>query len=131
MMDFLKGTKVYSIFNGACPVCQQESMYRQKNPYRLTQTLKMWERCGNCGTRYKIEPSFFYGAMYVSYPVGLIFAGMAFVLSYFLVGLGLVDTYIVIVITMIVLLPVILRLSRNIWINFFMSFDRSMGKKKR
>lgn len=40
----------------------------------------MHERCKHCNTKYKIEPSFFYGAMYVSDPVGLTFAGIVFVL---------------------------------------------------
>jgi len=66
-MNFLKGTPFYSIFTGSCPVCQQESMYKNKNPFILKQLFEMNERCSHCNTKYKIEPSFFYGAMYVSY----------------------------------------------------------------
>ncbi|WP_405209329.1 DUF983 domain-containing protein [Aquimarina sp. LLG6339-5] len=82
----------------------------------------MNERCSSCNTKYKIEPSFFYGAMYVSYPVGIIFASTAFILSYLLLGINLIPTYCIIVVVMIVSLPIILRISRNIWINFFMSY---------
>ena len=32
-------------------------------------------------TKYKIEPSFFYGSMYVSYAVGIAFAVAAFIIS--------------------------------------------------
>lgn len=123
-MGFLKGTKIYSIFTGYCPVCHSESMYSETNPFKLSKTLKMKERCGHCGTKYKIEPSFFYGAMYVSYPVGLFFAGAAFVLSYLVFGIGLIPTYLIMVAVMCISLPIILRLSRNIWINFFMKFDK-------
>jgi hypothetical protein len=35
-----------------------------------------------------------------------------------------------IVVTLIVFLPVIIRLSRNIWINIFMHYDKSLAKKK-
>lgn len=45
----------------------------------------MHERCKHCYTKYKIEPLFFFGAMYVRYPVNLTFAGVVFVLSYFVV----------------------------------------------
>ncbi len=123
-MNFLKGTKIYSIITGSCPVCHEESMYKESNPYKLSQTLKMQERCSNCDTKYKIEPSFFYGAMYVSYPVGIAFAVAAFVISNLILKLNLVATFIIISITMIAFLPVILRLSRNIWINFFMHYKK-------
>lgn len=122
-MGFLKGSKLYSIFTGSCPVCHSESMYKNTNPYVLTETLKMHERCSNCKTKYKIEPSFFYGAMYVSYPVGLMFAGIAFGISYFLVEASRMNIFLSIMITMIIFMPIVMRLSRNIWINFFMKYD--------
>ncbi|WP_103072041.1 DUF983 domain-containing protein [Aquimarina sediminis] len=123
-MNFLKGTKIYSILTGSCPVCHEESMYKESNPYKLSQTLKMHERCSHCNTKYKIEPSFFYGAMYVSYPVGIAFAVAAFVISNLFFKLNLVTTFIIIVGTMIVFLPVIMRISRNIWINFFKHYKK-------
>ncbi|MDE0598633.1 MAG: hypothetical protein ACJAZZ_000384 [Dokdonia donghaensis] len=124
-MGILKGTKLNSILSGKCPVCQNESMYKNSNPYILSETLKMHERCSHCGTKYKIEPSFFYGAMYVSYPVGIAFATAAFVITYFFFEATLVNTFIAIVGTMVVFMPVIMRLARNIWINFFMKYDPS------
>ncbi|SHJ41348.1 DUF983 domain-containing protein [Aquimarina spongiae] len=123
-MNFLKGTKINSIVNGSCPVCQQESMYQNSNPYKLSETLKMRERCGHCHTKYKIEPSFFYGAMYVSYAVGIAFAVAAFVIANLLLKLNLLHTFFAIVGTLVVFMPVIMRLSRNIWINLFMHYDK-------
>ena len=124
-MGFLKGTKIYSIFTGKCPVCHTGKMYQDANPYKVSKTLKMHERCPHCDTKFKIEPSFFYGAMYVSYPVGIIFAGIAFGICFFLLDLGRLNSFIAIAILMLFLLPLILRLSRNIWINFFFKFDSS------
>lgn len=129
-MKFLKKTRLHSIIYGSCPVCQEESMYVEKNPYKLAHTLKMNHKCSSCDTKYKIEPSFFYGAMYVSYPVGIAFAVAAFVISYFVLQLDLFNAYLVIVGVMILALPIILRLSRNIWISFFMSYDTSKRPKK-
>ena len=68
-MELFKGTRIYSILTGYCPVCHEESMYKESNPYKLGSIFKMQERCSHCQTKYKIEPSFFYGAMYVSYAV--------------------------------------------------------------
>lgn len=126
---FKKGSKINSILKGSCPKCQEESMYENSNPYILSETLKMNTKCSHCGVRYKIEPSFFYGAMYVSYPVGIAFAVAAFVISYIFIGTSLMTAFIAIIVTMILFLPVILRLSRNIWINLFMSYDKNLANK--
>lgn len=119
-----KGNKLYSILTGTCPKCQQESMYVDKNPYHLANILKMHERCSHCHTKYKIEPSFFYGAMYVSYGVGVAFGVAAFVISFLFLGSSLLTSFIAIMGTLIVFMPVIMRLSRNIWINFFISYEK-------
>ena len=126
---FRKGSKLYSIFFGSCPKCHEESMYTTKNPYVLSEVLDMHERCSNCNTKYKIEPSFFYGAMYVSYAVGIAFAVAAFIISKFVFNAGINMIFISIIGTLILFLPVILRLSRNIWINLFMSYNKSLAKK--
>lgn len=127
---FKKGSKLYSIFTGSCPKCHEESMFKNKNPYILTEALSMNDTCSNCGTKYKIEPSFFYGAMYVSYAVGVAFAVAAFVISFVFFKAGINVVFASIIGTLIVFMPVIMRLSRNIWINFFMHYDKTLAKKK-
>jgi len=124
-MQILKGSKSYSILTGTCPVCQKESMYMDSNPYRLQNILDMHEKCSHCGTKYKMEPSFFFGAMYVSYALGVAVSVAAFIIAYVFLGGGLMTTFIAITVSLIVLMPIILRLSRNIWINMFLSYDKS------
>ena len=126
---FLKGSKLYSIITGTCPKCHEESMFKNKNPYILSEALSMHERCSNCGTKYKIEPSFFYGAMYVSYAVGIAFAVAAFVISFYVFNANINIVFASIIATLVVFLPVILRVSRNIWINIFMHYDKNLAKK--
>lgn len=121
----MKGNKIYSIFTGKCPVCHSGNMYKYKKAYSISQSLKMHEHCSHCKTKFKIEPSFFYGAMYVSYAVGIAVAVGAFTIAYGMIGLGLKASFIAIVTALIVLSPLITRVSRNIWINFFFSFDKS------
>ncbi|MEO6346298.1 MAG: DUF983 domain-containing protein [Aquaticitalea sp.] len=124
-----KGNKLYSILFGSCPKCHEESMYLTKNPYVLSETLKMHERCSHCNLKYHIEPSFFYGSMYVSYGVGIAFAVAAFVISYLFFGSSLMIAFIAIIGTLIALAPIIMRLSRNIWINMFIHYDKNIVKK--
>jgi len=124
-----KGMKLYSILFGACPKCHQESMYVEKNPYILSDTLAMNDHCSHCKTKYRMEPSFFYGSMYVSYAVSVAFAVAAFVISYLIFESSRTVAFISIVITLIVFMPVIMRLARNIWINLFMSYDKELVRK--
>ncbi len=120
-----KGSKLYSILTGSCPKCQEESMYKEKNPYKMGKVFDMHETCGHCGTRYKMEPSFFYGAMYVSYAVSIAFGVAAFIISNVFLGLGLIYSFFAILGTLLLTFPIILRLSRNIWINMFIHFDKN------
>ena len=124
-----KGNKIYSILFGACPKCHQESMYVDKNPYHITDVLKIHDHCSHCNTKYRMEPSFFYGSMYVSYGVGIAFAISAFIVSFVILNSSLVTAFIAIVVTLIAFMPIIMRLSRNIWINLFMNYDKEIGKK--
>lgn len=124
-----KGSKLYSILTGTCPKCQNESMYLDKNPYNLSRIFQMHEKCSHCGQKYKIEPSFFYGAMYVSYGVGIAFGVAAFIVSYVILKTNLKISFIAIIATLVLMMPVIMRLSRNIWINMFVHYDKDWNKK--
>jgi uncharacterized protein (DUF983 family) len=123
-MSFLRGTKIYSVITGTCPVCQEESMYKEKNPYKMNRIFDMYERCSNCGTKYKIEPSFFFGAMYVSYGLGVAVSIIAFIITYFIFGGGSLATFLAITATLIILMPLLIRISRNIWINLFLDYNK-------
>ena len=128
IMHFLKGSKLYSIFTGTCPVCHEGDMYLENNPYKISKIMKMHDNCSNCGKKFKIEPSFFFGAMYVSYGVGIAISVAAFIISYFFIGLDKNYTFLVIIISLAILFPFIVRISRNIWINLFVKYDKSKAK---
>lgn len=124
-----KGSKIYGILYGVCPKCHEESMYTNKNPYIVTQLFSMHEKCSNCNTKYKIEPSFFFGAMYVSYGVGIAFALGPFLISFLTFNSSIGIAILAVIASQIILYPIIIRLSRNIWINLFMSYDKKLAKK--
>ncbi len=118
-----KGSKLYSILTGTCPKCQKESMYLDSNPLHIGNVLKMNEKCSHCGLKYQIEPSFFYGAMYVSYGLNVAVGIAAFIVSYVIFNSSLKVAFISIIASIILLFPFILRWSRNIYINMFVSYD--------
>lgn len=124
-----KGLKLNSILTGSCPRCQEENMYVEKNPYLLPKLYKMNDTCGHCGLRYQIEPSFFYGAMYVNYGLTVAVGVAAFIVAKVFLGLDITQSFIAIILSLIILMPVNARLARNIYINMFVSYDKDAAKK--
>jgi uncharacterized protein (DUF983 family) len=123
-----KGSKLYSILTGTCPRCQKESMYLDQNPLNLSKVLKMHEKCSHCGLKYQIEPSFFYGAMYVSYGLNVGIGIIAFIVSYVIFNSNVKTAFISIIAALFITFPLVLRWSRNIYINMFVSYDSSFKK---
>ena len=124
-----KGSKLNSILTGSCPRCQNESMYLDKNPLHFSKLIKMHEKCSHCGLRYEIEPSFFYGAMYVNYALTVIVCVATFVIAKLLLNFTLTTTIIAIITALVILMPINSRLSRNIYINMFVSYEKDAIKK--
>ena len=122
-----KGSKLYSILTGSCPKCHEESMYLEKNPYKLNDLYKMHETCSHCHTRYLIEPSFFYGAMYVSYGLNVAIGILTFIIV-FQFDRSMITSFISIFLVLILSFPIVMRMSRNIYINLFVTY-KPEGKK--
>ncbi len=94
----------------------------------------MGDACLHCGERFSREPGFYFGAAYVSYAltVALWVAVLVALLTFDALGLITFSfftnplTFIVSgVVTLVVLLPVVYRLSRSIWINFFVKYRKA------
>lgn len=119
---FKKGTKIYSIVKGKCPKCHEGDFFKYRftfNPKKITQ---LHSNCSKCNLKYMMEPSFFYGAMYVNYGITVALSVAVFVVASVFLKLTLLQSFAAIIIALIVLAPVNLRLSRILWINMFVSF---------
>lgn len=121
---FKKGSKLYSIFSNKCPRCHEGNFFKTTNHYKLKDTFKMHDTCPNCHLKYMIEPSFFYGAMYVTYTLTVAIAVLVFAVDY-LIGLDFIENLICLTIVLALLTPISLRISRLIYINIFIHFDKS------
>lgn len=119
-----KGTRLYSILYHKCPRCQEGNLFSAK-AYDLRDFTKMPEQCEHCYQRYELEPSFYSGAMYVSYALQVALLTTVYVALLVLFNPS-TEVYIYTTIaTTILLLPVTLRLSRSIYINFFVTYDKT------
>lgn len=117
-----KGTKLYSIFKGKCPRCHEGEFFKNKFTLHPTKVTELHETCSKCDLKYMIEPSFFYGAMYVNYGLTVAIAVTSFIIARVFVGLELLQSFLTVFAALLVFAPFGLRLSRSIWINMFINY---------
>ncbi len=114
-----------------CPRCHQ-GPFLENPPYNLSSMNKVRDTCPLCGLKYKLEPSFYYGSMYVSYAVGVAVGVAVFVLiKIFGLDLGIAGIFGSIVAVLILLMPYIGAVSKSIWANFFFTYDGEVARKVR
>ncbi len=117
-----------NIISHKCPKCRKGPLFTHK-AYDLKHFSKMPKQCECCNQPYELEPSFYYGAMYVSYALQV--ALLVTVFTAYQILYPDVDVMIMIA-TVIgvsaILYPVIIRLSRSIWIHFFVSFSKEVSE---
>mgnify|MGYP006355595341 CR=1 FL=1 len=127
-MEFRK-TKVYSILNNKCPHCNQGNFFKTNHPYNLKEFGIMNRKCDQCNEDFIKEPGYYFGASYVSYAL-TVCLGIGL---YLLLGIALeMETLSFLIIfssLLIALLPLLYRVSRLIWINFFVSYSESSYQK--
>jgi uncharacterized protein (DUF983 family) len=117
-----KGSKLYSIATMTCPQCQ-ESQMMVANPYRFSTMGEVKDKCEVCGLDLKPEPGFYYGAMYVSYALGVaVFVTIWASCNWFFDNVGVWTQISLVLIALIGLGPYLYALSKVIWANFFFSY---------
>lgn len=121
---FKKGTKLYSIFNHKCPKCHEGDFFKHKLTYHPNKITKLHDNCPNCDLKYMLEPSFFYGAMYVSYGITVAMFVAVFIIAKVFIGLEILESFAAILITAVILMPLNMRLSRILWINMFVTYEK-------
>jgi len=123
-----KGTRLYSILHFKCPQCHEGDLFNGKA--YSSQIMNMPEKCNHCRLSYKQEPSFFSGAMYVSYALQVALFTTVYVALRVLFNPEIEMYMYAIIVSAIALFPVTLRLSRSIYINFFFSYKAEASNKK-
>jgi uncharacterized protein (DUF983 family) len=127
-----KGNKLYSILYQKCPRCNNGDLF-VSSAYSRTFT-EMPDRCEHCGLSFQPEPSFYTGAMYVSYALQVALLTTVYVALRVLFNPSMMTYIIATIVAASVLLPVTLRVSRVIYINFFYryrpEFDSDKPAKK-
>lgn len=123
---------LWSTLTNKCPRCREGELFVSKNPYHLSTISKMNEKCPVCGQPTEIEVGFYYGTGYVSYALTVAYFVATFVAWKVLIGMTFdQDDYRIfywlgISITLLLLIqPLLMRLSRSIWISWFVPFNKN------
>ena len=90
--------------------------------------MRMPEHCPVCGQSFEIEPGFWYGTGFVSYALSVAVSVATFIAWKVLIGFSLEDNRLfwwmgVNGVLLVLLQPLLMRLSRTIWLNFFVYYD--------
>lgn len=85
--------------------------------------------CEVCGQDYVIEPGFFFGSTYISYALTLAWLIPTFLIVRLVLGFEYSTFIIVMFLLLPVLVPIIFRTSRSVWIHMFVKYDPSLSKK--
>ncbi len=132
MSEKNKPSYIISVLTNKCPRCREGNIYETKNAYALKHNryMKMHDTCPVCGQPTDIEVGFYYGTSFVSYGVTVLFSAISFIVWWLLIGfsislddnrifwwLGLNAT------AMLILQPVFMRLSRTLWLSWFVKYD--------
>lgn len=115
--------KLYSIARLKCPRCHQGNLFTKRNPYSFKDSMKMPDRCAVCNQDFQIEPGFYIGALWTSFPIVIFIMAFLSILLLVFVKMELEWFFVSITVILLLLQPIIIRLGRAIWINIFVDYD--------
>ncbi|MBY0482631.1 MAG: DUF983 domain-containing protein [Chitinophagaceae bacterium] len=133
MSSSKKSTPLYlwSAFTNRCPRCREGKLYKHNNPYNFKTNMQMNEHCPFCGQPTELEVGFYYGTGYVSYGLSVAFSVATFVIWKVLIGLSFsVDDNRILywmgvnILLLLVTQPMQMRLSRSLWLSWFVKYDK-------
>lgn len=119
----------FAIINAKCPQCREGDMFMHKW-WQISKFVKFYQHCPNCNLRFDREPGFFHGAMFVSYAMIVAMVTTIWFVLYFIFNNPVFEIYIyTIVFSNIILLPILFRYSRVLYLYAFggVKFDNQLN----
>lgn len=123
-----------SVLRNKCPRCREGDLFVSKIAYDLKNNVKMYQNCPVCGQPTEIEVGFYYGTSYVSYALGVALSVALFVAWWVILGFSISDNslfyYLGVNAVMLILMqPSLMRLSRSLWLSWFVKYDPNWKEK--
>ncbi len=111
---------IQHILTNKCPNCKEGHIYERKNIYFNFSKNKMNKTCDKCGFKFEKEPGYFFGAMYVSYALGVAEALITVIIGAYFYDTALTPKLLPWIIIVLMLMSSFnMRVSRIIWMYLF------------
>ena len=111
-----------------CPRCREGKLFQHPMSISLKKNLQMNKNCTVCGQATEIEVGFYYGTSYVSYVLTVALSVATLVAWWVIIGLSTDDNRFFWwmgsnAVLLLFLQPWLMRLSRSLWISWFVKYD--------
>ncbi len=111
-----------------CPRCREGKLFQQPVSINLKKNMLMYKDCPVCGQPTEIEVGFYYGTSYVSYALTIVLSAGSLIVWWLTVGLSTEDDRFfwwigVNALLLLCLQPWLMRVSRSLWISWFVRYD--------
>lgn len=116
--------KFHSLFANKCPRCLKGNFFIYNNPYKLKHFSEMNKKCPVCNESFERETGFYYGSMYINYGITVILGLSWFLLLYLFFGFNALGFLISYSILLVLLMPIVYRSGRLLWINIFVKYKK-------
>ncbi len=125
-----KSTRGYlsSSLGCRCPRCREGKLFKNPVSFSFKRTMEMNKTCPVCGQATEIEVGFYYGTSYVSYVLTVAISVATLVAWYVIIGMSTSDNRFFYwlgsnAVFLFLLQPWLMRLSRSLWISWFVKYD--------
>ena len=112
-----------------CPRCQDGDFFQFSFTYNPSKVIETHKNCRSCNLKYMLEPSFYIGAMYVNYGIIVAMCLLIFLVTTLVFSFSMLQASATVIIALFVFGPFNLRLSRIIWINMFVAYQKKSSKE--
>ncbi len=129
----MKQYMVPSLLQCKCPQCRTGNMFI--NSTYSKGFMLMHTNCPVCNLKYEKETGFWWGTGYVSYALTVAVSVSTFVAWNVLIGMSVQDNRPFYwlgtnTLILIIMLPYLMRLSRTLWLTFFVKYDAKLADGK-
>lgn len=136
-MSAVKNSRGYlaSVLGCHCPRCREGKLYTKPLNFNFRDILKMNKACPVCGQPTEIEVGFYYGTSYVSYALAVAISVASAVAWWVFIGFAVNDNRFIYwigvnAVLLALLQPWMMRLSRSLWISWFVKYDPHWKKNR-
>jgi uncharacterized protein (DUF983 family) len=121
----LKHNRIANALRWKCPHCHEGDLYKTSV---FEGIYNMPKECPKCKQDFELEPGFYWGAMYIGYALSSGYMLSGFAILIFVFGLSVNQSFITLIAIGVLLVPIMARTSRALWISMHVKYDKNAIK---